>query len=147
MCASQDCSEDRGHGMGALLSSELAIGAQGGTVATLLPRILSQVCRGTGWLPTLGVGCRGEQHGQHKQSEGPSRHSFSAACQSCKGAPEAQPEGRVRRSSGVCPPFPEAGEDPTLLAPPTLLPQATCPPSFPSQGTRATPAAGQGPGV
>lgn len=27
----------------------------------LLPRILSQVCRGMGWLPTLGVECTGEQ--------------------------------------------------------------------------------------
>ena len=45
------------------------------------------------------------------------------------------------------PPFPEAGEDPTVLAPLTLPPQTRLPPSFPSQGTRATPGVGQGPWV
>lgn len=45
----------------------------------LLPRILSQVCRGMGWLPTLGVECIGEQHrraGGTGHSVGPSRHLF-----------------------------------------------------------------------
>lgn len=37
----------------------------------LLPRILSQVCRGTGWLPTRGVEHRREQHRQHRTFGGP----------------------------------------------------------------------------
>lgn len=118
-------------------------------------RTISQVCRGGSWLPTLGAECTGEQH---RTPSGP-QQTFALGSLSEQVLRQRLQKPSLRVEAGErllwgpagwaregAPPFPEAGEDPTVLAPLTLLPQTRLPPSFPSQGTKATPGAGQGPG-
>lgn len=109
--------------MGAMLSSEWPQ-----VLREWQQLLLPESClRGTGWLPTLGMECTGEQHGQHRTLRAQTDPcSWQPAREGSKaGTSEAQPEGGGRRRSWgnqedgpeYTLPFPEASEDPTVPAP------------------------------
>lgn len=73
------CSEDKGDGVGAMLSSELATSAEG-TAAATAPVILSRVCRAMAGCPHWSWNAQESNLGSTGHSLGPNRSLFLAAC-------------------------------------------------------------------